>query len=265
MEGATADTQGLPVAGDGRASMVAAEGLVYRYPGETEAAVNDLSLTVGAGELFGLLGPNGAGKTTTIALLTGLRRPGRGRLQVCGVDLLARPAQVRSRIGLVPQEIALYPSLSARENLRYFGTLAGLSGLRLRSRVEECLDLVGLRDKGDRRVGTFSGGMKRRANLAAGIVHRPGLLFLDEPTVGIDPQSRNTILENLARLREEGTTLIYTTHYMEEAQQICTRLAIVDGGRVIVQGAPAELIAQGRGCRNLEELFLQLTGRQLRD
>ncbi len=245
--------------------IVAATGLSYRYPGSSQAAVVDLSLHIPEGEVFGLLGPNGAGKTTTIAMLSNLLRPAKGCLRVCGVDLMREPHKVRRQIGLVPQEVALYPMLSARENLRYFGRLFGMGGKDLKLRVEACLELVGLQDHGDRRVETFSGGMKRRANLAAGIVHRPRLLFLDEPMVGIDPQSRHTILENLSRLRTQGMTLIYTTHYMEEAQQLCSRLAIMDGGRVITEGSPEELIAAGAGCRNLEDLFLQLTGRQLRD
>lgn len=245
--------------------VVAATGLSYRYPGGTQAAVADLALHIGEGEVFGLLGPNGAGKTTTIAMLSSLLRPATGSLRVCGVDLVRQPQKVRRQIGLVPQEVALYPMLSARENLRYFGRLFGMAGKDLHRRVEECLALVGLQEQGDRRIETFSGGMKRRANLAAGIVHRPRLLFLDEPMVGIDPQSRNTILENLSLLRKQGMTLVYTTHYMEEAQQLCSRLAIIDGGRLIAEGSPAELIAAGDGCRNLEDLFLQLTGRQLRD
>ncbi|BCR03206.1 ABC transporter ATP-binding protein [Desulfuromonas versatilis] len=255
----------IPASEPQRPEVVCAADLAFRYPGASREAVGGLSLSILEGEVFGLLGPNGAGKTTTISMLSTLLRPGRGRLQVCGVDLLRQPRSVRSQIGLVPQEIALYPSLSVRENLSYFGRLHGLRGRELEQRVAQCLELVGLAEHGDRRIEACSGGMKRRANLAAGIVHRPRLLFLDEPTVGIDPQSRSTILENLARLKEQGVTLVYTTHYMEEAQQLCTRLAIVDGGRVIAEGTSEELIAAGDGCANLEELFLQLTGRQLRD
>ncbi|MEZ4601650.1 MAG: ABC transporter ATP-binding protein [Syntrophotaleaceae bacterium] len=245
--------------------VVSAADLFFRYPGGAQAAVAGLSLSVPEGAVFGLLGPNGAGKTTTIAMLSNLLRPAAGSLRVCGVDLMREPHKVRRQIGLVPQEVALYPTLTVKENLRYFGRLFGMGGRDLNRRMDECLDMVGLRDHGDSRIETFSGGMKRRANLAAGIVHRPRLLFLDEPTVGIDPQSRSTILENLFLLQKEGMTLIYTTHYMEEAQRLCSRLAIIDGGRVIAEGLPEELIAAGDGCRNLEDLFLQLTGRQLRD
>ena len=172
---------------------------------------------------------------------------------------------MRSLFGLAPQEIALYPDLSARENLRYFGRLYGLTGRTLNSRIEHCLTLVGLLENADIRIAAYSGGMKRRANLAAAILHAPRLLVLDEPTVGIDAQSRNLILENLRGLRDAGTTILYTTHYMEEAEQLCSRVAVMDRGRIIATGTPAELISQVEGCTNLEGLFLHLTGKQLRD
>ena len=245
--------------------LISANDLVLRYPGADFPALDRLSIEVPQGQVFGLLGPNGAGKTTAISVMCTLLRPDQGSLMVCGCDLLRQPKKVRSQIGLVPQDIALYPSLSARENLHYFGRLHGMSGVTLRQRAEECLTLVGLQESADRPVLTYSGGMKRRANLAVGIVHHPQLLFLDEPTVGIDAQSRNMILENLAQLKESGMTMVYTTHYMEEAQQLCARIAIVDRGRVIAQGAPDSLVAEQTDCENLEELFLHLTGRQLRD
>lgn len=245
--------------------IVRATALAYRYPGATEPAVADVSLCIDEGEVFGLLGPNGAGKTTTISMLCTLLRPDGGSLSLFGLDPLRDGRKVRAGIGFVPQDIALYPRLSARENLWYFGRLFGLHGAALEHRVSECLQLSGLKDQADKPVEAYSGGMKRRANLAAGIVHGPRLLFLDEPTVGIDPQSRMLILENLMRLKDQGMTLIYTTHYMEEAEQLCDRLAIVDAGRVIAQGTPTELVKGGDDCKNLEELFLQLTGRQLRD
>jgi ABC-2 type transport system ATP-binding protein len=175
------------------------------------------------------------------------------------------PAAARPLFGLAPQDIALYPSLTARENLRYFGRLYGLSGRALASRIDQCLALVGLLDNADSRVDVYSGGMKRRANLAAAILHAPRLLVLDEPTVGIDAQSRNMILENLKGLRDAGTTILYTTHYMEEAEQLCSRVAVMDRGRIIATGTPAELINAVEGCRNLEEFFLHLTGKALRD
>ncbi len=239
--------------------------LVKFYPKATQPALNGLEVTIKQGEVFGLLGPNGAGKTTAISILCTLLKPTSGSLSMFGVDVLRHPSQVRRLIGLVPQEIALYPVLSARENLAYFGRLHGLRGAKLRDRIETCLDMVSLQGQADRPVASFSGGMKRRANLAAGVLHQPRLLFLDEPTVGIDAQSRHMILDNLVQLRESGMTMVYTTHYMEEAQQLCDRIAIVDAGRVIAEGRPHELIARAADCDSLEALFLHLTGRQLRD
>lgn len=238
--------------------------LVKIYRGAERAAVDGLTFRVEEGEIFGLLGPNGAGKTTAISILCTLLRPTAGHVSVGGVGVTASPRQVRRLIGLVPQEIALYPRLTARENLRYFGRLHGLRGGELAERVDEALATVGLQEHAEREVGLFSGGMKRRANLAAGVLHRPRILFLDEPTVGVDPQSRSLILDYLAGLRQSGTTVVYTTHYMEEAQQLCSRVAVMDHGRIIAEGPPAELIARFR-CANLEEVFLQLTGRHLRD
>ncbi len=239
--------------------------LMLRYPGASKPALDGFSLEVPRGQLFGLLGPNGAGKTTAISAMCTLLRADRGNLRVYGVDLNRQPAKVRSLIGLIPQDIALYPTLSGRENLQYFGRLHGLSGAELKERVQECLEFVGLSESADRAVQSYSGGMKRRANLAVGIIHRPKLLFLDEPTVGIDAQSRNMIMENLQELNAAGMTMLYTTHYMEEVQQLCAQVAIVDQGRVIATGNPEQLVAEASGCSNLEDLFLQRTGRQLRD
>lgn len=239
--------------------------LVKFYPGATQPALDGLEMTIEPGEVFGLLGPNGAGKTTAISILCTLLKPTSGSLSVFGIDVLRYPSKVRRLIGLVPQEIALYPLLSARENLAYFGRLHGLRGGELRDRIDHCLAMVSLQGHADRPVASFSGGMKRRANLAAGVLHQPRLLFLDEPTVGIDAQSRHMILENLGHLRETGMTMVYTTHYMEEAQQLCSRVAIVDAGRVIAEGRPHDLIAGAVDCDSLEALFLHLTGRQLRD
>jgi ABC-2 type transport system ATP-binding protein len=226
--------------------------------------VDGLDATVKVGEAFGLLGPNGAGKTTTLSVLCTLLRPTSGTAAVGGHDVRRDPKAIRRLIGLVPQEIALYPRLTARENLRYFGRLHGLRGKALEERVEEALATVALEEHAERPVAAFSGGMKRRANLAAAILHRPSILFLDEPTVGIDAQSRSLILGYLMRLREGGTTLVYTTHYMEEAQQLCSRVAVMDSGRIVADGTPADLLAR-HGCSSLEEVFLHLTGRGLRD
>jgi ABC-2 type transport system ATP-binding protein len=241
------------------------ERLVKVYRGSTVPAVNGLDFSVRSGEIFGLLGPNGAGKTTAISIICTLLKQTSGRVMLCSQDTALNPSGVRGLFGLAPQDIALYPSLSARENLRYFGRLYGLTGRALSNRIDQCLALVGLSDNADMRTDAFSGGMKRRANLAAAILHTPRLLVLDEPTVGIDAQSRNMILENLKGLRDAGMTIVYTTHYMEEAEQICSRVAVMDRGCIIATGTPGELIGRVEGCGNLEDFFLQLTGKQLRD
>ena len=242
-----------------------ATGLVHHYPGTDQPAVDGLDLTLNEGEIFGLLGPNGAGKTTTISILSSILRPQAGTVTVNGLDLDRQKRAVRRIIGLVPQEIALYPMLTTRENLRFFGKLQGLHGERLRRGIDETLAAVGLATRADQPVGTFSGGMKRRANLAVGMLHDPRILFLDEPTVGIDAQSRQLIMEQIEILRDRGTTVLYTTHYMEEAQRLCSRVAIMDQGRILIQGTVAMLLAQGSGGSDLGQLFLHLTGKALRD
>lgn len=239
--------------------------LVKVYRGADARAVDGLDFTVLEGEIFGLLGPNGAGKTTAISIICTLLRPTAGNVLLCAVDTARRPSDARRLFGLAPQEVALYPSLTARENLRYFGRLYGLTGRPLDRRVDECLALVGLDVSRDMRIDRFSGGMKRRANLAAAVLHAPRILFLDEPTVGIDAQSRQMILKNLEALRGTGTTVVYTTHYMEEAEQICDRVAVMDKGKIIAEGAPRALIDRVEGCANLEGFFLHMTGTSLRD
>jgi ABC-2 type transport system ATP-binding protein len=209
--------------------------------GEREA-VKGISLQIARGELFGLLGPNGAGKTTTISLLTALLEPSGGKITVNGLDLKTHTNAVKAQMGLVPQEMALYMTLSARQNLMFFGRIYGLRGKELRQRVDEALRMIGLAERADDPVGAYSGGMKRRVNIAAGLLHKPQILFLDEPTVGVDPQSRNAIFENVEALNRAGMTVIYTTHYMEEAQRLCHRVAIVDEGRIIALDTPAALI-----------------------
>jgi ABC-2 type transport system ATP-binding protein len=235
------------------------------YSGSTVPAVDGLDFAVKSGEFFGLLGPNGAGKTTTISILCTLLRPTSGTATVCSINVERDPAAVRRVIGLAPQEMALYPSLTVRENLRYFGRLYGLSGRMLRNQIEDCLARVGLGDAGEKRISAFSGGMRRRANLAAAILHTPRVLILDEPTVGIDAQSRNLIFENLKALRAAGMTIVYTTHYMEEAEQLCDRVAIIDKGALVAEGTPRALIGQAAGSTSLEDTFLRLTGTHLRD
>ncbi len=209
--------------------------------GDVEA-VKGISLQVARGEVFGLLGPNGAGKTTTISMLSGLFPPTSGKVLVDGLDLAKDTNAAKAKMGLVPQDLALYPTLTARQNLTFWGRIYGLKGKQLQARVAEMLEMVTLTDKADKAIDTYSGGMKRRINIAAGLLHKPEILFLDEPTVGVDPQSRNAIFEGVEALNRAGMTVIYTTHYMEEAQRLCHRVAIVDLGKVIALDTPAALI-----------------------
>jgi len=235
------------------------------YRGNDEPAVDHLSLNIEAHQIYGLLGPNGAGKTTTISILCGLFPPSHGTARIDGHSIKTEKEKIKRLIGVVPQEIALYPTLTARENLRFIGGMYGLHGTELRSRITECLKLVGLADKAGRKVGSYSGGMKRRINLIAGILHKPKILFLDEPTVGVDVQSRNMITEYLRHLHAQGTTIIYSSHYLEEAESLCSKVTIIDSGKVIATDTPSNLIQQQASCRNLEEVFLKLTGKDIRD
>jgi ABC-2 type transport system ATP-binding protein len=198
-------------------------------------AVDGISFDIGAGEIVGVLGPNGAGKTTTVSMIAGLLRPDDGAVLIQGAPLQGDTDPAKKKLGLVPQELALYDELSARENLLFFGGLQGLSGQALDQAIASTLALVGLQDRASHRVATFSGGMKRRLNLAAGLLHDPEILLLDEPTVGVDPQSRNAIFDNLEALKRQGKALLYTTHYMEEAERLCDRIVIIDQGRVVAQ------------------------------
>jgi ABC-2 type transport system ATP-binding protein len=234
-------------------------------------ALDGLTLTVAQGEVLGLLGPNGAGKSTAVNLATGVIAPDAGRVSIANRGTPREPS-IRHRIGVAPQALALYDRLSAEENVRFFGELYGLKGARLQGRVTAALEFVGLAERRRARVETFSGGMKRRLNLAAALVHEPDLVLLDEPTVGVDPQSRNQIFDNIAALKREGRTIIYTTHYMEEAERLCDRVAVIDQGRLLALGTVQQLLDQhGVAPRmvlqrgSLEEVFLHLTGRRLRD
>jgi len=221
-------------------------------------AVDHISFAVRTGEIFGLLGPNGAGKSTLISILCGLLAPTRGVVRVLGTDVQADAARVKSAIGLVPQDLALYPTLSARENLLFFGRMQGLSGARLKARVAACLAIARLDDLADRRVDTYSGGLKRRLNLVIGLIHEPQLLILDEPTVGIDPQSRNFIHEALRTLHQAGMTILYTTHYMEEAENLCDDIAIIDRGRILARGTVPELLRAHRAGTIIAQLDTDL-------
>jgi ABC-2 type transport system ATP-binding protein len=274
-------------------------GLVKRYGERT--AVASIDLAVRRGEIFGLLGPNGAGKTTTISIACGVIPATSGTVKVAGHDIASEPAAAKRAIGLVPQDLALYEDLSARQNLQFFGSLYGLVGGELDKRIAHALEIAQLVDRADEQAKTFSGGMKRRLNLVAGMLHEPTLLVLDEPTVGVDPQSRIHIFDAIRALRDRGMTIIYTSHYMEEVEELCDRVAIVDAGKVVAQGTLAELARdhaapaggleielagdpaalaaalaaiEATGARitrkgerraNLETVFLALTGRGLRD
>ncbi len=205
-------------------------------------AVDDVGFHIAAGETYGLLGPNGAGKTTTISMISGILEADAGNVTVAGKEITTRTTEGNAEIGYVPQDIAIYPDLTARENLHFFGRLYGIPKAKRVSRVDEVLDVIGLSDRGDDRTEEYSGGMKRRLNIGIGLLHEPSLLILDEPTVGVDPQSRNSILESVELLGQSGTAVLYTTHYMEEAERLCDRVAIIDGGKIRAEGTRRELV-----------------------
>jgi len=230
-------------------------------------AVNGISFDIYKGEIFGLLGPNGAGKTTTIRILSTVLEPDRGDVTIGGHSIRHNAEAVRRLIGVCPQELALYTDLSALENLLFFGRMVGLSGGEAQSQAIANLELMGLLDRAKGKVDKFSGGMKRRINLAIALMGHPQLIFLDEPTVGIDPQSRNNIYETIEGLRDRGMTILYTTHYMEEADRLCHRVAIMDGGQIIAMDTPYKLKSMIGSPEQvtLEGVFLKLTGRGLRD
>jgi len=246
-------------------AIIKIEDLTKTFKNATEPAVNGISFSINRNEIFGLLGPNGAGKTTTISILSGLYAPSSGKVTIDGKDLHTESSFIKKIIGIVPQDIALYPTLSARENLEFYGSMYGLYGKPLKDKIEMWLHKLGLADASKRRISTYSGGMKRRVNLIAGVLHCPKILFLDEPTVGVDVQSRNVIIEHLKEINAAGTTIIYTSHHMEEAENFCTYVSIIDHGKIITQGTPGELIRKNEGSTNLEHVFLNLTKRKLRD
>jgi ABC-2 type transport system ATP-binding protein len=242
------------------------QGLTKRYPRSTEVAVDHLNLEIEDGEIFGLLGPNGAGKTTTISILCNQLNPTEGRVFIENTELTKGNGHIKQIIGVVPQDIALYPSLTAGENLSFFGNMYGLRGKYLQERIKECAANFGLDKNLNQKIRTFSGGMKRRVNLIAGMLHQPRILILDEPTVGIDVQSKAVIIEYLASMnRQQGTTIVYTSHLMEEAEHFCTRVGIIDHGKLIASGNPKQLVLDYPNCEKLEDIFLLLTGRNLRD
>lgn len=240
-------------------NIIVIEHLSKTFPGAFEPSIKDLSFSINRNEVFGLLGTNGAGKTTTISILCGIIKPSSGKILVNGFDLNDDSGKIKNLLGVVPQDIALYPLLTARENLNFFGRMYGLKGSDLEGRIEHWLSKFEMTKFADRRVSKYSGGMKRKINLIAGIMHEPQILFLDEPTVGVDVQSRNEIIGQLREVHKKGTTIIYTSHHMEEAEDFCTHIAIIDGGKMIAHGTPHELISDNKGMMKLENVFLHLT------
>lgn len=241
------------------------QNLKKSYDHKKSYVINDFSLSIQAGEIFGLLGPNGAGKTTSLSMMCGLLSPTSGDLQVAGLNYAQNRTEIQEKIGVVPQEYALYPTLTAFENLEYFGSLYNLKGKDLKNRIELGLEKVNLLDFKNRFIKDFSGGMKRRINLLTGILHQPEILFLDEPTVGVDIQSKEVIISILKELNQNGTTIIYTSHHLNEAENFCTQIAIIDKGKILVEGTPENLINEVKGANSLEDVLLELTGNQIRN
>ena len=245
--------------------MIKIEQVSKKYKGSDNFSVQNLSLQINENEIFGLLGPNGAGKTTLISILCSLIKPTSGSFSINGLTPLKNKNELKQLIGIVPQEYALYPSLTAFENLKYFGSMYGLKGLDLNTKINSALEHLGLLAFANKKIETYSGGMKRRINLIASILHEPTVLFLDEPTVGVDVQSKNVIIKYLQDLNKKGTTIIYTSHHLNEAELFCTKVAIIDHGKLIIQGQPKVLISNQKDAHNLEDVFLNLTGKGLRD
>jgi ABC-2 type transport system ATP-binding protein len=231
--------------------------LLKQYePPDGVVAVKGISFEIRRGEILSLLGPNGAGKTTTISMMSGLLAPTSGDVLIGGRSVRARTAEAKRLIGIVPDEVALYRTITARENLAFWGKMYGLRGQKLKQRIDAVLEVAGLADRADHKVETFSGGMKRRLNIAAGLIHEPEILFMDEPTVGIDPQSRRRILDTVLELNRQGLTVLYTTHYMEEAEELSDRIGIIDGGQLIAIGTQGEL---NKLVNNFDTIKLQLS------
>ncbi len=254
---------------DGRPAEIQVMDLVKHF-GKHEA-VKGVSFTIGKGEIFGLLGPNGAGKSTTINMMCGYLTPTSGDTLIDGLSIKKEPIKVKRVLGVVPQEIALYKDLSSLENLEFFGQIYNMPARERKERAAEVLHFVGLYDRRKEPVKNFSGGMQRRINMAVAMIHQPHFLMMDEPTVGVDPQSRENIFETIEKLRDQGTTILYTTHYMEEAERLCNHIAIMDSGTIIAMGTLEQLLALRDQSREiarphgLQELFIQLTGKTLRD
>lgn len=245
--------------------MIQINQLSKKYKEAEHYSLSGVDLKIDQGEIFGLLGPNGAGKTTLISILSGLIKPTSGSFTIDEIDYATHKKELKQRIGIVPQEYALYPSLTAFENLYYFGSMYGLRGPSFKNSIEEHLTILGLDKFAHKKIKAFSGGMKRRINLIAGILHQPKVLFLDEPTVGVDVQSKSVIIDYLKELNAHGTTIIYTSHHLNEAETFCTKVGIIDHGKLLCLGTPKELIQNEQGAEHLEEVFLAQTGKALRD
>ena len=239
--------------------------LYKQYKNTDNFVVKDVSLAIENKEIFGLLGPNGAGKTTLLSMLCGLLKSTSGTISVLDKSYSNQKNEIHQSIGVVPQEYALYSTLTARENIVYFASMYGLKGQELHQKTNQALQRLGLLEFAEKKIGTFSGGMKRRINLIAGVLHNPKILFLDEPTVGVDVQSKNAIIEYLQELNEQGTTIVYTSHHLSEAEHFCTKIAIIDRGEIFACDTPKNLIQNTENASNLEDVFIRLTGKQLRD
>lgn len=239
--------------------------LSKKYKGADYFSVSNLDLDILKGEIFGVLGPNGAGKTTLISMLCSLIKPTSGTFTINNLDYINNKKELKQLIGIVPQEYALYPSLTAYENLSYFGSMYGLQGKILKKSIHLYLEKMGLLEFANKKIEIFSGGMKRRINLIASILHQPKILFLDEPTVGVDVQSKNVIIDHLKQLNKGGTTIVYTSHHLNEAEHFCSRVSIIDNGKIILKGTPKELISSNEKAHNLEDVFIRYTGKELRD
>ncbi len=238
--------------------------LVKRYPKTEKPALNGIDFDVFQGEFFGLLGPNGSGKTTLISILCGLLHPSSGDAEIYGHSIKNKSQKIRQIIGLVPQDIALYPTLTLRQNLHFFAKLYHIPRKVINERIDKYLEVAQLTDNADQLVKGFSGGMKRRANLIAGMLHEPKIIFLDEPTVGVDTISRYVLFATLKNFNKEGKTLIYTTHYLEEAQKLCSRIGIIKEGNIVTHGSPQELVTRTEGAKDLADVFIKVAGIDLR-
>ncbi len=242
---------------------ISVSSLHFKYPGQKKNCLQNINLTILKGERFGLFGPNGAGKTTLMSIMTGLIKPATGAAHIFGSKIFGSNS-IKKTFGYVPQDFAFYPELTPVENLQFFGAWAGLDNTTTKKRTDELLEVLGLTDFRNKQVKTFSGGMKRRINIAISAIHNPQILFLDEPTVGVDVQTRAAIIDYLKQLNACGTTLVYTSHHLQEAQQLCNHIALIDDGKIIVDGNLEKILSE-HNQKRLEDLFLQLTGHAYRD